>query len=84
MGYYHNNMSNPSQADRIKNFLSARAGQWVSLKEILELGIAQYNARLFELRREGLLIENKTKKVNGQIQSWYRYIPDGQRQLNLI
>jgi alkylated DNA nucleotide flippase Atl1 len=49
-------------------------GAWVALPEVLELGIAQYNARVYELRRLGFAIENRTERVNGQRHSWFRLV----------
>ena len=46
-------------------------GGWVPLPEITNCA-AQYNARIFELRRLGFRIENRTRKVNGQRHSWFR------------
>jgi len=36
---------------------------------------AQYNARIHELRGEGMDIQNKTKKINGKRYSWYCFVP---------
>jgi hypothetical protein len=49
-------------------------GAWVPLPEILALGIAQYNARLWELRRLGFVIENKSESLDGARHSWYRLV----------
>jgi hypothetical protein len=60
------------QADRILAILSARAGSWVPLPEIMACA-AQYNARIFELRRRGFTIENRTEKFEtGVRHSWFR------------
>ncbi len=48
-------------------------GGWVPLPEITNCA-AQYNARIFELRRLGFRIENRTRKVNGQRHSWFRLV----------
>ena len=49
-------------------------GSWVTLPQILTPGIAQYNARILELRRLGFVIENKTERVNGTRHSWFRLV----------
>jgi hypothetical protein len=49
--------------------MSAR-GAWVELPKILALGIAQYNSRLFELRRMGFRIENRREGKH----SWFRLV----------
>lgn len=51
-----------------------RPGRWVSLPSILALGIAQYNARIFELRSQGYVIENKIEKHEGATHSWFRLV----------
>jgi hypothetical protein len=46
----------------------------VPLPEILALGIVQYNARIFELRRLGFRIKNRTQEINGVKHSWFRLV----------
>jgi hypothetical protein len=48
-----------TQRGRLLGKLRSRTGHWFPLPEILALGIAQYSARIFELRRLGYRIENK-------------------------
>jgi hypothetical protein len=48
-----------TQRSRILALLTAARGGWVSLPEILQLGIAQYNSRFLDLRRLGFCIENR-------------------------
>jgi hypothetical protein len=59
-----------NQRSRILALLIAAHGGWVSLPEILQLGIAQYNSRLFELRRLGFCIENRCS----QHKSFFRLV----------
>lgn len=70
----HRGMSNTnqrtSQCDRLLALLNSRANEWVSLPDILVLGIAQYNARIFELRSLGHRIENKQEGDH----SWFRLV----------
>ena len=58
----------PRQRDRLLGLLKARADLWIPLKDVLALGIAQYNARIFELRSLGHRIESKQE---GDC-SWFR------------
>jgi hypothetical protein len=58
-----------NQRSRILALLIAARGGWVSLPEILQLGIAQYNSRFFELRRLGFRIENRR---DSQQESFFR------------
>src|ERR1017187_1434179 len=50
--------SGNTQRSRILGLLICARGSWVPLPEILALGIAQYNARIFELRRLGFSIQS--------------------------
>lgn len=50
-----------------------KPGEWIALPDILATGVAQYNARLLELRRMGEQIENRTEWVNGARHSWFRW-----------
>lgn len=68
------------QQQSIFDLLSSRAGQWVSLPDILNLRISQYSARIHELRKlgnkSGWRIENKTERKGGQTHSWFRLVRD--------
>src|SRR5437867_1271840 len=55
----HSSATRGTQRARILARLIDARGSWVPLPEILELGIAQYNARIHELRRMGFVIHNK-------------------------
>lgn len=52
------------------------AGCWLSIPEILRLGIAQYGARIHELRREGYAIVNfrEWSDLDGCYHSWFRLV----------
>ena len=62
------------QAARLRNFFCDRPGQWIPLPVILELHIAQYNARIWDLRGVGMTIENRTEVVDGVRHSFFRYM----------
>lgn len=64
--------SHATQRGRILGLLIAARGGWISLPQILELKISQFGARILELRRSGLKIENRTETIDGQRHSWYR------------
>jgi len=61
-------------------------GCWVSLQEIIRLGIAQYGARMQELRRElaprGFSIVNDTlwNELEQRKHSWYRLVRADERK----
>jgi hypothetical protein len=68
------NAARQTQSAEILRLLTDARGAWVPLPQILDLGIAQYSARIFELRRAGHHIENKTESVNGRRRSWFRLV----------
>ena len=57
-------------------------GEALELPDILRAGIAQFTARIYELRHRGFVIENELEHVNGQIQSryWLRFDPECEGQ----
>ena len=64
-----------TQGERLMALFESRPGEWIPLPEILALGIAQYNARIYELRREGKVIENRIMDtVGGQKHTAFRYV----------
>jgi hypothetical protein len=69
-------MNGESQGAAILRLLVEARSSWVSLPEILALGIAQYNARIFELRRLGFAVENKTETDprTSARHSWFRLV----------
>lgn len=64
-----------TQRDRILSVLLEAGHEWVPLPKILELGIAQFGARIKEARALGFQIENRTEMVDGKKHSWYRLVP---------
>jgi hypothetical protein len=64
--------SGKTQRGRILALLIKAASGWVPLPEILALGIAQYNARVHELRALGFRIENRKERVNGLLHTYFR------------
>ncbi len=65
-----------TQTEEMKKLFELRPFQWIPLPSLMKIA-AQYNARISELRGDGMNIKNKTEKVNGKKHSWYRYLPDG-------
>jgi hypothetical protein len=66
------------QRGKIFELLKAADGGWVSLPEIMDCA-AQYNARIFELRRLGFRIENRTTEIAGVRHSWFRLVTEPKR-----
>ncbi len=56
-------------------------GGWVPLPRILALGVAQYSARIYELRRQGHEIQNRVEWVGGKRHSWFRLLANSQQSL---
>ncbi len=67
-----------SQREKLLRLFQEHDG-WVDLPRILELGIAQYNSRIWELRRDlepkGYCIESRVVHSNGRVRSWFRLLP---------
>jgi hypothetical protein len=55
--------SRGTQRGRILQVLIAARGDWVPLPRITACA-AQFNARVFELRRMGFVIRNRTREVD--------------------
>jgi hypothetical protein len=68
-------MSYQAQRERLLDLLMSHHGQEVSLPEVMQCA-AQYNARIFELRRMGWNIPAPRRQmVNGELHTWYRLLP---------
>lgn len=69
-----------TQANVLARLLRERRaqGKALELPEILQTGIAQFTARIFELRSQGFVIENELDHINGQVRSryWLRFDPE--------
>ncbi len=65
-----------SQRSSMKQIFLDNPNIWIPLPRILNLHIAQFGARILELRREGMNIENKIQVIHGQRCSWYKYTPN--------
>lgn len=70
------------QRENLKVYFEARKNTWIPLTQIMPFS-AQYNARLYELRQSGMCILNKTEIINGVKNSWYKFVPSGQREMVL-
>jgi hypothetical protein len=74
MSLPRNESRSPQRARLLRELIDARGGE-VPLTRILALGIAQYQARLFELRDMGFCIPPpRIETINGQRHSWYRLV----------
>jgi hypothetical protein len=63
--------SSTTQRNQVLPLLVAARGDWWPLPKITN-GAAQYNARIFELRRLEFKIQNLTSEVDGVRHSWFR------------
>lgn len=59
-----------SQCERVLALLKSK--EWITLPEILDLRIANYRARVSELRQEGFDIECELKVMDGEHHTRYR------------
>lgn len=73
-------MKRTTQACRLRTMFVTRPKEWIGLPEILQMGIAQYNARIFDLRKSGMTILNRTETVCGEVRSWFMYEPKEKQQ----
>jgi len=64
-------VNHKTQRGRILALLIDARGE-VPLPAILALGIAQYGARIHELRALGFRIENRKERVNGVLHTFFR------------
>jgi hypothetical protein len=64
-----------TQREHILRLLTDARGAWVPAPEIMACA-AQYNARIFELRRRSFTIENRTEtdSETGARHSWFRLV----------
>jgi hypothetical protein len=61
-----------TQRDRLLDLLKAGRGDWIPLPETLALGIAQYSARIHELRKLGYGIENRKERDGDVLHTYFR------------
>jgi hypothetical protein len=71
----------PTQAAVLLSLLrkTREAGKALTLPEILQTGIAQFTARIFELRERGFVIDNEMQRAeDGRVLSryWLRHDPE--------
>ena len=68
--------SRTTQRGRILRLLQECSNQWVPSYELAAIAL-QYGARVYELRKQGYLIENKAQDINGQTHGAFRLVPAG-------
>src|SRR3990172_12175058 len=77
-------MNHQSQRNRIYALLKENEGRRVSLSTILDLRIANYRARISELRQEGhTILCEKQRQDDGSIHSWYTLNPTKLRAVHV-
>ena len=64
-----------TQYKRLEKVFRDSPNEWIPLPRILLMGLAQYGARILELRKSGMDIKNKVERVNGTTHSWFMYVP---------
>jgi hypothetical protein len=69
------NNHSTQRAKILAELVSAR-GDWVPLYRVTQHA-AQYKARVYELRRMGHVIRNRTREIDGVRHSWFRLEPGG-------
>ena len=70
----------PTQADVLLAMLREAwlNGKPVELPQVMQAGIAQYGARVAELRERGFVIDNEMERTAGRVLSryWLRFDPE--------
>jgi hypothetical protein len=69
-----------SQNDLIEEALFAKLGEWIPMPELARIGsgndgFCMVHSRVAELRKRGLVIEQRSERQGAKIHSFYRLIP---------
>ena len=72
---------NHTQRAQILQLLIEARGAEVPLPKILDLRISQFGARIYELRKLGFRITNRTERMAGVVHSYFRLELGEQRTL---
>jgi hypothetical protein len=72
------------QRGRILSLLFERRGTWVPAPELARIAL-QYASRIYDIRKEGFVVENHVERSNGQVHGAYMLIgcPEETSQLPL-
>lgn len=65
------------QKENMRRLFESRPNQRIPLYEVMRIA-AQYNARIHDLRLDGMNIVNHVQVVNGTKHSWFEYRPFGE------
>jgi hypothetical protein len=66
-----------NQREIMMDMFKQRPNQRIPLYDLMKIA-SQYNARIHELRLEGMNIRNYVRVVNGVKHTWYEYLPEGE------
>lgn len=70
-----------SQNDLLEDALKSRAGEWIAMPELARIGsgtehgFCMVHSRVADLRKRGLVIEQRSERVGGKVHSFYRLTP---------
>jgi len=62
----------------------SRTGSWVSILSFLDAGITRFGGRIFELRKQGIEIESREKRVGRSRRVEYRLVPKRGQQGDVL
>ena len=66
-----------STVDRLATFFEARPGQWIDGMALAQIaGSYAWRTRVSDLRKRGLTVENRQRKIGRLTISEYRFVPD--------
>jgi hypothetical protein len=74
------------QKAEILKLLRKHRGEWVPVYRLAALSL-QYNARLYEIRASGVVVESKTERIDGRVHGSFRLVSepgDEPEQLELV
>ena len=70
-----------SQCDRIARYLAKYEGRWIAMPKLARVGagspqrFCMVHSRIADLRKQGLRIEQESRRILGRVASFYRLVP---------
>jgi hypothetical protein len=66
----------PSACDRLAAYFKAQPNVWISGVDLARVGgLLAWRTRASDLRKRGMVIENRVEHHDGTVRSFYRYVP---------
>ncbi len=72
----------PSLVEKLAQLFRANPERWIDGMQLADIaGRYAWRSRVSDLRKRGMVIENRERKVNGFTVSEYRYVPAAQQEV---